>query len=540
MAFFTDLRAMPTIRYTTPDVERRYKPLTHLRWFVLTDIPEVPHHLSMYLHALMVATEVLCGEEDAPPARIRDEVRREQWTTVHDKVTAYWFRNREKMDGEHRRILWCCLTRIKFVLFRGESDHREIHACSFARDRHIQMTRTRIPQHSLRELWQTLYALQLSWCTLRIDGDVQHYTNALATQTGRFLYLASTNRQIFNYSAYMTTVDKFENVGVIDPATGVVTTHGDHAEATYCVNESFILETERIFYVLFRDIATLTRVADEYSTVETAPRAVSYPLTMDWIESSIALEARREGVATLFEKRAYTRRALPGEIERFKEKDPHQEHDAYNTIAQFRPNVIDATSEMLAAKDNLEQFVAHARTWDPATALRADDPTDDENPETPLQARRRVRDEAERSADAEDVLLAAACLMLDGAFSSDTMSFMDMFTVTSVPVPRTKRRIPLLVRVGGAWCVAMGDTFYNCETIVDAIEKWLRLLCSSTKTLRDIAYIAPNTDIFFEAHRIITGEGSVAERERDADFVAGLRTTAIRLPACYGGASAET
>jgi len=486
-----------------------------------------------------VTIENMCGSEDEPPSRIASEGARGEWSCVHDKLCAFWFSQRETLNQQHRQWLWVALIRIKFMLHRTAPEHREVHNAAFARERHIQTTHNRIPQQSVTEVWRTLYALMLTWCTLPITDDVVMYSEALATQTGRLAWLASPDRRIFDHHAYCTTVDAFENAGILGAGNEVVFT-GAQPRTVYCINDAFLVETERIFFVLLRDIEQWKKVyrGGLGYKMHTAPRARSYENVLRWIEDAISVEARREGVAEVFEKRVYARRALPGEIERLKEKDPNQLHDAYNAIASFRPEVIDATSMIIAKDTTVEDLITHARGWAPGSASAsagagAGATAPEDGPETPLQARRRVAEEAQRNGDATDVVLAAAGLTLDGAFASDNVSFMGWFSTTDLPIPSMKRALPMLVHVGGGWHVARGDSFYTCTTIVDAVACWITMLCDDPDTLPGIAHVAPNVDVFFASYRAIIGEVSPAERARLAMEAATLQSMSVQLPACY-------
>lgn len=538
---FTDLRSVPSgIKYVRPKEECDFTPVVTLDWFVTTDVPTAEDHRSLYLHALNVLLESVCDASGDAPARRDASTQRSSWDAVFTRVRDFWFAERATLNQSHRRLVWLVMARTKFILSRNTPVHRNVHACTFARARYIQTSRTRIPQQSVQEVWQTIFALLLVWGTLAVDADVVTYVDALFTQIGRFTWLALPDRRVFDHPAYTTTVHAFDGAGVTD-GSGVCFT-GERAQAMYCINEAFLLETERIFYVLLRDIELWKRVYSESESTSAlgytlcrAPRAKSYARVIAWLRESVAVEARREGIAETFEKRVYGRRALPGEVERLVEQDPHQLHTAYNAIARFRPNVIDTTSELIDAETTIEDLLDHVQTWDPADAASAASAAASAQETNILRARRQANAAAERRGDATDVVLAATATTLDAMFVTDTINFLDWFTTTALPLPRTKRAVPMFVLIGGAWRIAHENEFIECETIIDAIECWITRICANDATLQVLEQVAPNVDTLFAAHRAITGETAPTEEARIAKEAAAMCTNTVQLPACYTG-----
>jgi len=531
-----DLRSVPQVRFVIPKEDLAYTPLTHLRWFTLNNVPTSDDHRSLYFHALNVVLEDLCGNDDEPPQR-RDGRERADWEHVFSQVRSHWLAERHAMSATHRQLLWIVLLRIQFILHRNTKEHGNIHTAEFAQRRYLQQSVHSIRRHSVNELWKTLYALHVAWKTLTYSADLRTYTEAILTQVARFAWIALADRRVFNHPAYVDTVAATENVGVRD-ASGEIAFRDGCATATYCVNASFLRETERVFHVFVRDL-DLHRVTFDGGLgyeVCRAERATSYERFVTWMEESVSVEARREGVAEAFEVRVYERRALPGEVERFAEKDPHQLHDAYNAIACLRPDVLDTTAELIAHESNIEDLLAKSRDWEKNATEEhpfTDPYTPKKSSETSIQARRRVMHTAQRDGDVTDVVLSAVSLTLDGMFASDEVTFMTWFTSGTLPLPAHKRILPMLVYVCNQWHVAFDTRVYRCITIIDAVECWIRLLCASDEMVSSLAHVAPNVDVLFEAYRTITGEVSPAEEARLAAEISSSVASAVRLPTCY-------
>ena len=448
------------------------------------------------------------------------------------------------------------IARIKFILDKQKPEHISINDCEIVRRRSLKMTRTPIPRQSVRFLWMSIYAVMIAWNTLKLSDDVEMYVDALFTQVGRMVWITLPEATVFDHPGFVTTVNELQDAGVLSMA-GKVTFSGPETQNHYCVNMQFLHETERIFSTLLKDVF-IWRMVRERTTVHQTPRATRYADAIKWLRACISVEARREGVQELFEKRVYDRRAHPGEVEMLAEKDAHQLHNAYNALAKFRPNVIDHTAELIEGDTTIEDLLQVAEMWkssgvqetvpssssssaSAAAAAAASgtsntdegiDPSTGER-ETISQRRRRISSEADQYCDATDVFLCSLATALDGCMASDTITFLDFFTETSFPIPEDKVHVPVFIYIGGAWHVIHNQDFYMCETAIDAAECWIRLLCRGREILDSIAHVAPNIEGFFEAYRIIVGEVSPYEQSRIQSRLTTMNVASISLPSCY-------
>ncbi len=525
--------------YKAPPETYKYAPQLNITWFDGEDIPDVPHHRSSYLHALNVTLENTCVDADADdddaPEITRGTATWRVWNRVQDKVFMYWIRKRGDPDAnverDHRYMLWHVWGRIQFVLHRHSRRLKQVHESDFVKKRHLCVSASAVNQYSVADLWRAIHVLITAWNTLRFSDTVRDYVNALATQCGRYFWVALPTRRTFDHPSFVTRVTDAADMG----ATG-----GRDAVATcYCVNENFIVETERLFFELLRTLNEHNSLVEAADVVEVSPRATSYTALNKWIRKASDIGAVREFVAADFSSLVYERRAHPGEVERFAEKDPHADATPYNAIAKMRPEVIDQMSEMIEDENLIESLMDRMKIWDDDSyrnrfkdAVSAASIADDEEDEG--VSIEEIHRETETDVDSCDVLITSAGYLLDDAFLTDHIRFSSWFVCNSPPVTGAQKLYPVLVRAFNAWHVVYDKKLWLCENAADAIECWVRALCTSASAFEAISHVAPRREPFYTAHRDITGgiaaEAELEEARVEAESRAG---DAIMIPLDY-------
>ncbi len=471
------------------------------------DVPDVLHHRSAYLHSLNVALENSCTANGDPPTIRLDDgtpdyAIRAVWQLVYDKVFAYWIRRRNDtrtvagLPLDHRYMFWQVLARMHYVIHNRSKRFKHAHTYSFVQERRLRVSNDPVRQFSVEHLWRATAILLTAWKTLRYSNDVVDYVGALASQCGRYFWIALPDPRVFNYPRFVSRVEDTEGLGVAGGA--------EMAQACLCVNEEFIVETERIFFGLFSSLEEHDALIRNAESVEEAPRAVSYESLIDWLRQGVAVDAVREFVQRDFEETIYERRAIVGEVERFSEKDQHADATPYNAIARMRPSVIDETADMLARESLLDGFIDHLQTWDPNTRTSLVAPA----------TTKAVQERADTDSDAAELAVIVAGYILDDAFVSDHIRFSTWFVCHTTPIPGAKHDYPVLVNACHAWHVAHEDRVWLCANAVDAIECWTRRMCTSQSAFEAIRHVAARRGPFYEAHRTVTGgEVSILEEE---------------------------
>ena len=525
------------MRYEPPNDTQDYAPRPQIAWFDDNDIPDILHHRAMWVHALNVTLENACASDDDDYPEIHHGSEAwHVWSRVQKKVFEYWQAKRdtnaEAMPHAHRYLLWHVWARIQFVLHYHSRRLKRAHACDFVAKRRLCAAHGSALQYSVADLWRAVHVLTTVWNTLRYSTDLRDYVAALATQCGRYFWVALPSRQIFDHPSFVTRVADATGLGVAGGAAACA--------AHYCVNEKFTIETERLFFRLLGEIHEHEALVKNAEHVHTAPRAASYTDVSKWIRRAADVGAVREFVAADFADLVFQRRALPGEVERFAERDQHADATAYNAIAQLRPEVIDQMAEMIDREDLIEALIDRVQMWDDDAhrARVAGDTVDDDDGggNVPTSAAELQR-EAEVDIDASDIIITASGYLLDDAFLSDHIRFATWFVCPAPPIPGAKHRYPVLVRACHAWHVAFGTELWLCDNAADAVVCWVRELCASEDAFEAIHHVAPRKGPFFAACRKLMGGerapadiAARAERRRRAQTDGGAT---IMVPLAY-------
>lgn len=543
--------------YDIPASRYAYQPTLTTAWYADPDVsvPVEASNRSSYLHGLNVLLENMCythpkTKQDMPPKK-RDETNgRRRWLSILNKLMEYWFEHRLGMAPEHRQILWMLIARIKFVLDKQTDSHYTVHDTDDITRRALKMSAVPIPRQSVFVLWTNIHALALAWNTLQLTPNVISFVDALFTQIGRHVWVSLETNAVYDHPGFTTTVDAFDGAG-FKGEDGSICFNGDEAKRQRCVNIKFLTETERIFSSLLKDVYWW-RQALYRSTVHEYPSATRHDHIIDWLRKSILIEAKREGVQELFERRLYDRRAHPGEVERLKDSDAYLLHNSYNAINMFRQHVIDRAAALIEGDTTLEDLLQEVITWkktekgNPGTsssaaaaaaaiaaAEAAASAKQERSKETIRQRRTRIAEEAEKYDDATDIFMCTLATALDDCMSGDTISFLDYFTTTTYPVAYGKRRIPMFIRIGGGWHVIHGEDFFKCANIVDACECWIKIMCDDDAALELVSDVAPHVENFYEAYTIIVGTMSVRQRTKIQENMAMLRVAGLDMPEGY-------
>ncbi len=515
--------AMP-LRYDTLPEAAPYRPQAYMTRMGNHRVPDVPHHRSAYLHSLNVALENACTANGDPPTlRLDDDTpdyaKRAVWQLVYDKVFAYWIRRRNgsrsvtSLPLDHRYMFWQVLARMHYIIHIRSKRFKQAHTYAFLQQRRLHVSKDPVRQFSVQHLWRAIAILLTAWKTLRYSDDVTDYVGALASQCGRYFWIALPDPRVFNHPRFVSRVEDTEGLGV---AGG--------AGACLCVNEEFIVETERIFFGLFSSLEEHDGLIRGADSVEEAPRAVSYEAIIDWLRQGVAIDAVREFVQRDYEETIYERRTLVGEVERFSEKDQHADATPYNAIAKMRPSVIDETAEMLDKETLLGGLIDHLQTWDPNARAGL----------VAATTSKAVQERADNDSDAAELAVIVAGYRLDDAFVSDHIRFSSWFVCHTTPIPGAKRDYPVLVNACHAWHVAHDNRVWLCANVVDAIECWTRRMCTSLSAFEAIRHVATRRDPFYEAHRAVTGgEVSILEEEDEQRRRASQEDDVLEVPYGY-------
>lgn len=529
---------MAAMRYEPPEDAQEYKPQPRITWFSEHEVPDVQHHRALYLHVLNVTLENAC-ESDAVdyPEIHHDSATWRVWIGVQRKVFEYWQSKRDAdakdVPRAHRYLMWHVWARMQFVLHRRSRRFKNAHTCELVTARRLRVASGTALQYSVADLWRAVHMLTTAWNTLRYSDQLRDYVSVLATQCGRYFWVALPTRRTFDHPSFVATVGNVADLGVSGGAAAAAT--------HYCVNEKFTVETERLFFRLLGELHEHESLVERALHVHTAPRATSYDEICAWIRRASEVGAVREFVASDFAEIVYDRRALPGEVERFSERDQHADATAYNAIAQLRPEVIDQMAEMIEKEDLIEVLMDRVKLWGDdehrerlAGRSAAAAAATSESGESMWSAAD-LQLEAEADVDAADIAITAAGYLLDDAFLSDHVRFATWFVCQAPPIPGAKRNYPVVVRACHAWHVAYQDELWLCDNAADAIECWIRALCGSAEAFADIHHVAPRKDPFFAAHHKLTGgirsDADVAERAARKQARRGA--DAIMVPLAY-------
>jgi hypothetical protein len=396
--------------YEPPEETHVYQPQPRIAWFDENGVPDICHHRALYLHILNVTIEGACASDDAEYPKVRhDDPAWQVWSRVQNKVFEYWQAKRDGdakvMSRSHRNMIWHVWARMQFVLHSRSKQVKESHKKrGLVTVRCLRAANGSILQYSVSDLWRAVHMLTTAWNTLRYSEELRDYVAALATQCGRYFWLALPTRQVFDHPTFVTKVSAAAGFTVAGGASA--------AGMYYCVNEKFICETERLFFRLLGELHEHESLVAGDRRVHTAPRATSCSAISAWIKHASEVGAIREFVAADFAKTLYDRRALPGEVERFSERDQHADATSYNAIAQLRPEVIDEMSEMIAKANLIEVLMDRVGLWDDDThreRLAGRKHSSDEG-DGRLSAAALQR-EAETDVDAADVLITSAGIL---------------------------------------------------------------------------------------------------------------------------------
>jgi hypothetical protein len=501
-----------------------------MTWFEQNDVPDVVHHRACYLHTLNVALENACGEDGSPPSLRLDDgkpdvVTRRLWMAVYDKVSSYWIHHREKSqthDGlsrEHRQMFWHTLGRMQFVLHAHSRRLKHAHEAEFIQRRRLKVTNDSVLQFSVGQLWSALFALKVAWKTLSYSEELKNYICALAAQCGRFFWIALPDTRVFDYPRFVTHVTDVEGIDVTEGG-----------RACLCVNEDFFVETERLYYNLFRGLEEHDALIRNAASVENAPTATSRKHVADWLRTTVKVEAVREFIERDFEEQVYDRRAIIGEVEVFVEGNSHVDPTAYNAISKLRTEVIDKTAELIARESFIDDLID-----------RLEGPVGNAaKPTTGPPTRKQIQTEAEADSDANELAITTAGYFLDEGFISDHIRFNSWFLVRTSPVPSSKADFPVLVQVCNSWHVAHNNKVWLCANAVDAIECWMRQLCSSSEAFDAIKHVVSQRQCFYDAHKAITaGEVCRLEDEDHRARMAEYQDDALQMPLSYNGGDDE-
>lgn len=518
------------MHYEPPPDTQEYHPQPRMTWFNINDVPDVPHHRSSYLHTLNVTLETTCESDEADyPEIAHESATWRVWNRVHRKVFAYWLTKRDAdasvVSREHRYLLWHVWARMQFVLHRHARRLKCAHESDLVCSRRLRMSNDPVRQYSVSDLWRAIHALITAWNTLRYSDELLDYASALATQCGRYFWVALPTRRTFDHPSFVARVSDADGLGV---AGGK-----DAAIVHYCVNDKFIVETERLFFRLLGTLHEHEELVGGAEQVHTAPRATSYAALNKWIRQASDVGAVREFVASDFTELVYARRAHLGEVERFSEKDQHADPTPYNAIAQMRPEVIDQMSDMIEQENLIEVLMDRIMLWGDDAYRNRMAMLDDGDEDVRLSAAEMQR-QAETDIDASDITITAAGYLLDDAFISDHIRFASWFVCNAPPVTGGKKFYPVLVHACNSWHVAFGTALWLCDNAADAVECWVRKMCASPDAFDAIRHVAPRKEPFFVAHRKITGGERAAaeiEEKRVQRLERGVDT--IMVPLAY-------
>lgn len=536
---------------------RDYRPVPSLVWYRQQKVPKVPHHRSMYLHVLQVLIENEYDNDNDNPPDIRDPAKRATWSEVQTTIFRFWLDRRGGVDAlsrDHRLLMWQIWARMQFALQRRDSQLRRAHRLPLVRDFDLAVAERTVPvrQYNVKQLWRAIFMLLLVWNSLKYSEDVSTYVAALATQCGRYFWIALPNASVFNHPSCVDRVSAVEGAGVAgaradsggddvdDNNVGSSSRRGRlrvaavaaataMASRCFCVSTYFKTETERMFFGMLQQLDQHATLISTAVTVHIAPAPTSHQAIANWLGEAMEKDAVRELVDIVFEKEIYARRALVGEIERFAEDDPHAKADAQNAIAKWRPQVIDETSEMLADDGLADRLLARIPSRDHGYVQDAESAAPSGPGDRPDAS------EAEAESDADELAIISAGYLLDEAFVNQQISFSTWFVCHHVPVPRSKHVYPVLVKACNAWHVSHEGSVWLCNDATTALDCWVRRMCATDTAFEDIKHVAPRRAPFYEAYRGITG-GEVSPQET-VDIAARVHSeaaNALLMPDSYG------
>ncbi len=145
-------------------------------YFATTRVPRLKHERSHYFHTLNVLIETHLEKKDN--SSLEKEGTEMEKTSI--RLHSYSMRDRNKLDPDHRLLLWVLRARLFYLSYHFCSTKNSINIDSnYLKKTELSISDKSLTKHSLSEYFRILIILCKNFNQLKGNKSLQSYVDAL-------------------------------------------------------------------------------------------------------------------------------------------------------------------------------------------------------------------------------------------------------------------------------------------------------------------------------------------------------------------------
>lgn len=319
-----------TIVYQVKETKNKLDAIPLLSVIKDLDIPDEKHLRSQYFHSIMVALENLTISFEVYNIGYLSEILK--------KIEDYSKKERANTSRRHRILLWKIECRINWLLAENDEIYFSIKD-SYLKQQELIMSNVHPSEMDIFTLWRSINIIIDKLNRLRYHDSLYSYVRCVFLRCANLTWFCGTDKKIFNHVVFVRRL-----------------TNGE-----MCINETFLIETERIFKDIW-DHFERWKLFSPVEVMDDFPRE-NNEIFVGWMRGI------HSGIFRDFIEREY-RECVYGAYVYVSERDRYldEERDfsnptAYSIVAKYRPSQIDEISKLLSSPTFIDDIIENHEAW---------------------------------------------------------------------------------------------------------------------------------------------------------------------------------
>ena len=500
------------IQYDVPDKFKKCTFEANFKNLASYAIPEVKHHRATYLHYIMLTIEEILIKNSYqffPSCTIESfKVDLNEIKLIHEKLSKYIIAKRRNLSYKHRTIIWAIRLRLNLILYlcnltaNAEPSYGFPLDLKYLIDMNLISYDKPISAYSLSELWRALTILISKINNLIFHETLKYYIDCLELCCGKFLFLIGREENVNLFKHHLFT--KMMKNGTI------------------CVNEDFIIETERIFYGLKGRLYIYSQFR-QLNNVQIVPHSDDKKKIMyKWLSDFCKQTAFLEFIEKSLKQEIYEWDLYIGERERYMEEVKFADPTAYNIIAKWRPDQIDIYVELLNKKGSV------------VSILKRMVPS--------------ILDKKTNQEKYVDITCDGLCTIIidyvfdailspnGGRFSNRFIRTRDQFITegSEFPIHSLSTDFPWIVQMFNEYGIYYQQKFIYCSDFATCFIEWVRVACEETGFYSMLPKEPKSNNLLFIYEKLFPENvNHIQFIKKKLDLISSAEYFGIRLPSNY-------